>query len=140
MAKRVRLLVIAVALCGFAAALSAQDAPDAQSAATAQSPDVSDLPISTIRILTYNLGLLRVLGSDYVPMVDARAKAAGPEIARFASDESPAVMLFEEVWYASQADTIMKELSPRGTRSPIPASAVSWGWEAAFSSPCEAPS
>jgi hypothetical protein len=117
MTKHARTLIIALALC--ASALAAQDAPDAQSAAT-QPPDVSGLPISTIRILTYNLGLLRVFGTDYVPMVDARAKAAGPEIAGFASDESPSVILLEEVWYASQADAIMKELSPQGYTFAVP--------------------
>ncbi len=68
----------------------------------------------TLRIVTYNLGLLKVFGTDYVPTVDARAREAGAALARFASDESPQIVLFEEVWYASQADSIMKALSPLG--------------------------
>jgi hypothetical protein len=113
MKKHARLLILAAALCAFAAsgALSAQDAV---AAPTSTAQEAAPGATSAIRILTYNLGLLRAFGTDYVPTVDARAKAAGPEIARFTADDSPGIMLFEEVWYASQSDAIMRELSPQG--------------------------
>jgi hypothetical protein len=68
----------------------------------------------TLKVLTYNLGLLKVFGSDYVPLVDVRAKTAPAELARFAKEVSPQIMLFEEVWYDSQADAIVTALSPLG--------------------------
>jgi diaminopimelate decarboxylase len=48
-------------------------------------------------VLTYNTGLLRVFGSDYVPIVKERAAAAARELARFASAQSPDLIVLEEV-------------------------------------------
>ncbi|HEY9595335.1 MAG TPA: hypothetical protein VHE79_12720, partial [Spirochaetia bacterium] len=65
-------------------------------------------------VVTYNLGLLRAFGADYVPAVDARTKAAPAALARLVSDARPHVLLLEEVWEDRAADAIAKELSPLG--------------------------
>jgi endonuclease/exonuclease/phosphatase family metal-dependent hydrolase len=67
-----------------------------------------------IRVLTYNVGLLKVAGINFVPMVDARAKLAPREIARFAADADPALILLEEIWWDSYAQDIEKEMAPLG--------------------------
>jgi endonuclease/exonuclease/phosphatase family metal-dependent hydrolase len=73
-------------------------------------------PISpvTIKVLTYNLGLLRVLGSDLVPLVEARARLAPTVLADFARENAPAIILLEEVWNDRHADAIAKEAAPLG--------------------------
>ncbi len=68
----------------------------------------------TLKVVTYNLGLLNVLGSDYVPMVEARARAAPGELARFATAESPDIILLEEVWQDRDARAIQDALAPLG--------------------------
>lgn len=68
----------------------------------------------TLRILTYNVGLLHVLGSDYVPLVKEREKLVPAEVARLARDESLDVILLQEVWRAGQAREIVAALSPLG--------------------------
>jgi len=73
----------------------------------------STFPV-TLRILTYNLGLLRVLGSDLVPLVQARARLAPSAIADFARESRPDIMLFEEVWNDRDADAIAREVAPLG--------------------------
>jgi endonuclease/exonuclease/phosphatase family metal-dependent hydrolase len=68
----------------------------------------------TLKVRTYNMGLLKILGFDFVPIVDDRAKQAPRELARFARENSPHLMLLEEVWDDGHADAIVKELSPLG--------------------------
>jgi len=68
----------------------------------------------SLKILTYNLGLLRVVGTDYVPLVNARAKVAPAEIARIAREESIDIILLEEVWRASQERGIVAAVAPLG--------------------------
>lgn len=65
-------------------------------------------------VLTYNLGLLRILGFDLVPMVKARAAAAPAELARFAIAHQPDIILLEEVWEDSFSNAIAKQLAPLG--------------------------
>jgi hypothetical protein len=65
-------------------------------------------------VITYNLGLLRVFGSDLVPAVDARTAAAPRALSAFVARVSPQVMLLEEVWEDTAADAITKELTPLG--------------------------
>jgi endonuclease/exonuclease/phosphatase family metal-dependent hydrolase len=60
------------------------------------------------------MGLLKMLGFDVVPVVDARAKLAPRELARFARESSPHLMLLEEVWDEGHADAIVMELSLLG--------------------------
>ncbi len=72
------------------------------------------------RVLTYNLGLLKVLGSDYVPMVDARAAVAPRELARFLQETSPQIVVLEEVWNDRHATAIAGALAPLGYSSVRP--------------------
>jgi hypothetical protein len=67
-----------------------------------------------VRVLTYNAGLLKVFGSDKVPLVDARALAAPRELARFAAEENPSLILLEEIWQDQYARDIAKNLSGLG--------------------------
>jgi endonuclease/exonuclease/phosphatase family metal-dependent hydrolase len=67
-----------------------------------------------LRVLTYNLGLLRVFGSDLVPIVKERAEIAPREIARFAGGQSPDLIVLQEVWKSSQAKAITEALAPLG--------------------------
>jgi len=67
-----------------------------------------------VRVLTYNVGLLEVFGSDYVPIVKERAAVAAREIARFASERSPDVIVLQEIWTSSQAKSITEALAPLG--------------------------
>jgi endonuclease/exonuclease/phosphatase family metal-dependent hydrolase len=67
-----------------------------------------------VRVLTYNVGLLEVFGSDYVPIVKERAAAAAGEIACFASERSPDLIVLQEVWRRSQAKAITEALAPLG--------------------------
>lgn len=69
---------------------------------------------SPYTVITYNLGLLRVFGSDFVPAVDARTKAAPAALARLVTDARPQIMLLEEVWEDTAADAITRELTPLG--------------------------
>ena len=71
-------------------------------------------PAVPLRVLTYNLGLLRVFGSDFVPAVKARAAIAPREIARFASAQSPDLIVLQEIWKSSQAKAITEALAPLG--------------------------
>ncbi len=72
------------------------------------------LAAQSYRVLTYNLGLLRVLGSDNVPIEQARALVAPRELAKFAQATSPQIMLLEEVWSDKTAQAIEKELGSQG--------------------------
>jgi len=65
-------------------------------------------------VVTYNLGLLRVFGSDFVPAVEARTRTAPAALASFAASRKPQVMLLEEVWEDAAADAIARELTPLG--------------------------
>lgn len=67
-----------------------------------------------ISVLTYNLGLLRVFGSDFVPAVRERADVAPREIARFARDRSPDLIVLQEAWKDAQARTIREALAGLG--------------------------
>jgi endonuclease/exonuclease/phosphatase family metal-dependent hydrolase len=67
-----------------------------------------------LKILTYNLGLLRVFGSDFVPVVKERTSVAPREIARFASAESPDLIVLQEIWKNTTAKVITEALSPLG--------------------------
>ena len=87
----------------------------------------------TLKVLTYNMGLLKVLGFDFVTVVDARAKLAPRELARFARENSPHLMLLEEVWDEGHADAIVKELSPLGYEAIRPEERGILGVEAAWS-------
>jgi endonuclease/exonuclease/phosphatase family metal-dependent hydrolase len=65
-------------------------------------------------ILTYNTGLLRVLGFDLVPAVVDRSRAAARELAAFAAEHRPDIIFLQEVWKNSAASAIAKELAPLG--------------------------
>lgn len=65
-------------------------------------------------VVTYNLGLLRVFGSDYVPAVEARTRAAPAALASFAASEKPRLVLLEEVWEDAAADAISRAMAPLG--------------------------
>jgi endonuclease/exonuclease/phosphatase family metal-dependent hydrolase len=67
-----------------------------------------------LKVLTFNLGLLRVVGFDFVPTVRDRAKAAPREIARFARERSPDLIVLEEVWKNAHAAAITEALAPLG--------------------------
>jgi endonuclease/exonuclease/phosphatase family metal-dependent hydrolase len=67
-----------------------------------------------LKVLTYNLGLLRFVGFDFVPIVKARAAVAPREIARFALEQSPDIIVLEEVWKNSYAVAITEALAPLG--------------------------
>jgi endonuclease/exonuclease/phosphatase family metal-dependent hydrolase len=71
-------------------------------------------PAVPLRVLTYNLGLLRVFGSDFVPAVKDRAAIAPREVARFAGEQSPDLIVLQEVWKSSQGKAITAALSPLG--------------------------
>ncbi len=75
----------------------------------------------TYTILTYNIGLLRILGFDLVPAVDARARFVPRELSRFVRQNAPDIMLLEEVWDNRTAAAIAGELSPLGYASVRPA-------------------
>ena len=72
------------------------------------------------RILTYNIGLLRVLGFDLVPVVEARTRIAPRELVGFARESAPDIVLLEEVWDNRTAAAIVRELSPLGYTSVRP--------------------
>ena len=74
----------------------------------------------TLTVLTYNLGLLHVLGSDYVPLVDARSRLAPAAIAGFARENAPDIILLEEVWRDRYADAIAREIAPLGYAAILP--------------------
>lgn len=67
-----------------------------------------------LSVLTYNVGLLRVLGSDFVPAVRERAAVAPREIARFAGERSPDLIVLQEVWKHAQAREIGEALASLG--------------------------
>jgi len=67
-----------------------------------------------LKVLTYNVGLLRVLGKDYVPLVDERERAVPAEVARLLQKESVDIALLEEVWRIRQAAAVVAALSPLG--------------------------
>jgi len=69
---------------------------------------------AALKVLTYNVGLLRVVGSDYVPIVKERAAVAAREISRFASERSPDLIVLEEIWKRPQAKAIAEALAPLG--------------------------
>jgi len=73
-----------------------------------------------ITVLTYNLGLLKVFGSNYVPLVDIRAKAAPAELAKFAGDTPVDIILLEEVWRDQYANAIAAALAPLGYTAIMP--------------------
>jgi endonuclease/exonuclease/phosphatase family metal-dependent hydrolase len=65
-------------------------------------------------VLTYNLGLLKVLGSDYVPLVDARSKAAPAALAAYLAEAGPQIVLLEEAWDDATAAAIIRETAGLG--------------------------
>ncbi len=67
-----------------------------------------------LTVVTYNVGLLRVLGSDYVPAVEARTRAAPSVLSALAERENPQVLLLEEVWEDAAAEAISRALAPQG--------------------------
>jgi len=67
-----------------------------------------------VKVLTYNVGLLRVFGLDYVPIVKERAAIAAREIARFATERSPDLIVLQEIWKRPQAKAIVEALTPLG--------------------------
>jgi endonuclease/exonuclease/phosphatase family metal-dependent hydrolase len=67
-----------------------------------------------LTVLTYNLGLLSFLGYDFVPTVQERAEAAPAELARFARERSPDIMVLEEVWKNRTAVDVTEALEPLG--------------------------
>jgi hypothetical protein len=71
-------------------------------------------PAEQLTVLTYNLGLLHAFGIDFVPTVRMRAKAAPSEVARFASADTPDIILLEEVWRDAYADSIAAAVVPLG--------------------------
>jgi endonuclease/exonuclease/phosphatase family metal-dependent hydrolase len=71
-------------------------------------------PAEPFTVVTYNLGLLKVFGYNFVPVVGAREKAAPGELARFASGDSPDIILMEEVWWDDDARAIQAALRPLG--------------------------
>ncbi len=73
-----------------------------------------------LKVATYNVGLLKVFGSDYVPLVDRRAAAAPAELARYASASQPDVILLEEVWRDAYARDIERALAPLGYATVYP--------------------
>jgi endonuclease/exonuclease/phosphatase family metal-dependent hydrolase len=75
-------------------------------AAALAAGSVASVAAEPIRVLTYNVGLLKVFGSDKVPIVDARAKLAPAELARYAAQDDPTVILLEEIWQDSYARDI----------------------------------
>ena len=68
-------------------------------------------------VLTYNTGLLRVLGNDMVPVVPARARLVARELAAFVAAATPDIILLEEAWKNSTASAIAKALTPLGYTS-----------------------
>jgi endonuclease/exonuclease/phosphatase family metal-dependent hydrolase len=76
----------------------------------------------TIRILTYNVGLLKVLGTDHVPLTETRAGLAPGEIARVVQDASPDVLLLQEVWRPAHAAAIKGALDSLGYTTMRPVS------------------
>ncbi|MCX7031078.1 MAG: endonuclease/exonuclease/phosphatase family protein [Spirochaetes bacterium] len=67
-----------------------------------------------LKVLTYNLGLLRVFGFNFVPTVRERAELAPREIARFAAEQSVDVIVLQEIWKSSQVKAITEALAPLG--------------------------
>ena len=67
-----------------------------------------------LKILTYNVGLLKVLGSDYVPLVDERERLVPAELARLLQKESVDIVLLQEVWRTRQAKAVGDALAPLG--------------------------
>ncbi|HSV92811.1 MAG TPA: endonuclease/exonuclease/phosphatase family protein [Desulfobacterales bacterium] len=67
-----------------------------------------------LTVLSYNLGLLRVVGSDFVPIVRDRAEAAPAALARFARERSADVLVLQEIWTNRQAVAITEALAPLG--------------------------
>ena len=65
-------------------------------------------------VITYNLGLLEVFGSDFVPAVNARTLAAPAALSALASTMNPRLILLEEVWADAAADSISRALSALG--------------------------
>jgi len=67
-----------------------------------------------LTVLTYNLGLLSFLGYEFVPTVRERAEAAPAELARFARERSPDIIVLEEVWKNRTGVAVTEALEPLG--------------------------
>jgi endonuclease/exonuclease/phosphatase family metal-dependent hydrolase len=91
--KRSILAVAVFLLCG-ASALTAAAAP--------------------LKVLTYNVGLLRVFGHDFVPTVKQRSTVVPREIARFALEQSVDILVLQELWRKGQAEAVAAALEPLG--------------------------
>ena len=74
----------------------------------------------TYTVLTYNLGLLRILGFDLVPAAGARSRIVPRELAEFARRNAPDIVLLEEVWDNRTAAAVAGEFSPLGYASVRP--------------------
>ena len=79
-------------------------------------------------VLTYNVGLLRVMGSDLVPLVAARAAAAPAALAGLAAARMPQVMLLEEVWRDQDAHGLLGLTSGLLLLVHAPLSVVDWSF------------
>jgi hypothetical protein len=71
-------------------------------------------------VLTYNTGLLRVAGFDLVPAVPARERVVAREIAAFAEQSSPNIILLQEVWHNRTAAAVSGAVAPLGYTSVRP--------------------
>jgi hypothetical protein len=76
--------------------------------------------VEPVTVLTYNLGLLKAFGSDYVPMVDARTAAAPRVLTAALSDLKPDIVLLEEVWTLPAAEAIASAVEQLGYAAAIP--------------------
>jgi endonuclease/exonuclease/phosphatase family metal-dependent hydrolase len=65
-------------------------------------------------ILTYNAGLLRILGIDVVPLVERRAALLPAALAVLAEEDGIDVILLEEIWRDRDAAAIEAALAPLG--------------------------
>ncbi len=72
---------------------------------------------ASLKFLSYNLGLLHAMGSDHVPEVKKRAKAAPAALAAMATELKADIILLQELWTGKLAAPIEKAMMALGYKA-----------------------
>src|SRR3989338_4124263 len=75
---------------------------------------------TTVTAVTYNLGLLHVLGGLVdVPYYPQRQKWLATVLDRFIQNEDPDILFFQELWYESDFNTLLEVARTHGNVAAI---------------------